>query len=93
MGVVAGLLVVGCLLQGCDDKSLSCPDADQDFFDRSIKDHLERNPSQNGVENYQTDGTATYDSHNNWWSVPFVSGKKKMLAILSCDGAVEFSER
>jgi len=92
--VGAAVAMMGLVLQGCNgDSDVSCSKADRVFFEHSIRSHLQRNPGANGVVDYSADGSATYDSHNNWWAVPFVSNGKKMLAILSCDGRVELSER
>lgn len=92
--VCAAVAMMVLLLQGCNEGAdASCSKADRIFFEHSIRSHLERNPKANGIADYHSDGSATYDSHNNWWAVPFVSNGKKMLAILSCDGRVELSER
>ena len=88
------VLMMAIFVQGCGDGSdVSCPEANRAFFDNSIKGHLERNPREGEVTDYKPQGDATYDSYNNWWSVPFVSGARKMIAILSCDGRVELSEQ
>ncbi len=88
------VLIMTIFVQGCGDNSdVSCPEADRIFFDNSIKGHLERNPGEGGIAHYQPDGEAIYDSHNNWWSVPFVSDARQMIAIVSCDGRVELSEQ
>ena len=92
--VCAAVAMMGLFLQGCNGGAeASCPKEDRAFFEHSIRSHLERNPGVNGIADFHSDGSATYDSHHNWWAVPFVSNGRKMLAILSCDGRVELSER
>lgn len=89
LGIVAFLAIS---LQACDSGSdMPCPNASQDFFEKSIKGYLERNPGKDGVADYKIVGRPTYDSRNNWWGVPFESKGKGFTAILGCDGHLEIS--
>lgn len=93
----ARLVFLGALfaaLVGCGgEPNVPCPKADRAFFEQSIQGHLQRNPGKDGVAGFVIDGEPRYDTATNWWTVPVDSDGRKLIALLSCDGRLEFSER
>jgi hypothetical protein len=88
------LVALFATLLGCGgEPDASCPKADQAFFEQSIQGHLQRNPGKDGVAGFVIDGEPRYDTATNWWTVPVDSDGRKLIALISCDGRLEFSER
>jgi hypothetical protein len=81
------------VLSGCDDSSeMYCPNEGRAFFESSINAYFERHPPRQGDTVHILPG-ANYDTTTNWWLVPVDVGPEKLLALLSCDGHLELSDR
>jgi hypothetical protein len=94
LGVVCVLGIMLGVLTGCSDsKDEVCPGKDEKFFTQSINDYLRSHDRAAEVGNFSYAGPARYDSHTNWWIVPFDSASKHYEALLSCDGHLELSFR
>jgi len=93
-GIKTFALLLPLVLSGCDDSNdLPCPENGEQFWRHSLDSYFERHPEMVKNTPYELQPGSRYDSHTNWWIVPFDIGSKRLQALLSCDGHLEISGR
>ncbi|MCO8169267.1 hypothetical protein NJC40_15960 [Pseudomonas sp. 21LCFQ02] len=83
------VMVVGCGQQ----QSAPCPEAGQDFLEKSIRAYFDRFPPKGGGEGVRILSDATYNPAHRLWSVSVDVPDNKYYAMVSCNGHTELSSR
>ncbi|WP_310127326.1 hypothetical protein [Pseudomonas oryzihabitans] len=77
---------------GCDEKKIDdCPNVNPDFFKKSIKQYIEKHPDSGKADEIVLTGSASYNTKEKAWMVPFSTDGHEYFATVGCEGHVELS--